>query len=289
MSVNIRTIKDIKPYMQHSLRELYPDTEISALAGIIIKTVSGRTKLQQLTNPQQPLTGKQRNRVVEIVRELKKGRPVQYILGETEFYSCTIRLNNNVLIPRPETEELVDLIIRENRGQTGIITDACTGSGCIAIALGANLPGYRITGFDISQEAVELARENSILNRTNISFFHGNLFEPGQHLLEERCNILVSNPPYVTESEKKSMSVNVLDHEPHTALFVPDGDPLLYYRALLMLGNSILEPYGTVYFEINEAFGTKVSELLRSGGFTDVLIIRDINGKDRIVKGRKNG
>jgi release factor glutamine methyltransferase len=288
MTVNIQTIQDIKPHLLKELRVLYPDTEINALAAILIKTVSGRTKLQQLANPRQLLTVKQRTKINEITRELKKGRPIQYILGQSDFYNCIISLNNSVLIPRPETEELVDLVIRENKTRTGVINDACTGSGCIAIALAYNLPGFAVSGFDISHDAVELAKENSLLNNTNVSFFHGNLLQPGPELLKKRCSILVSNPPYVRESEKKFMSANVLDYEPHSALFVPDEDPLIFYRALISLSYSILEPSGLVYFEINEALGTEVEEMLSAGGFTEVRIVSDINGKDRIIKGKKD-
>ena len=176
-----------------------------------------------------PVTSEQVKRVVDICKELKTGKPIQYILGETIFYDCIIRVNNATLIPRPETEELVDLIIRENRGLPGNIIDIGTGSGCIAIALAANLPGAVITGIDISDEAIRIARENALLNNVAVSFVKGDIFNFDYEIVN-KAEIIVSNPPYVRNSEKQFMSKNVLDFEPHNALFVTDSDPLVYYQ-----------------------------------------------------------
>lgn len=195
-----------------------------------------------------------------------------------------IRLNSDTMIPRPETEELVDLVIKENRGFTGSALDIGTGSGCIAIAIALNLPGSAVTGIDISEGALLKAKENAGLNKVQVSFIRADIFniDPG---LFSGTDIILSNPPYIRESEKKLMSRNVLDYEPHTALFVDDSDPLVYYSAITRLASAILTPGGSLYFEINEALGSQISFLLKSAGYSSVRIIKDINGKDRIIKG----
>lgn len=286
MGNNIRTIKDIKLYLEKELSDIYPLSEINALSSIIIMTVLRVSRLHVFAMPQDPISGKQVNEIINICRELQNGKPLQYILGETSFYNCRIKVNPDVLIPRPETEELVDLIIKENRGFTGTILDAGTGSGCIAIALAVNLPGTKVTGIDINEGAIKISKENAILNKANVLFFAIDIFNPDPGSLHD-IEIIVSNPPYIRESEKKHIARNVLDYEPHKALFVPDSDPLVYYRAILNLAETILIPGGKVYFEINEAMGEPVIQLLEGSGYFAVRIVKDINGKERIIKGNK--
>ena len=237
--------------------------------------------------PESPLTQKQAARVLSICRELKSGKPLQYVLGETSFYNCTIKLSAETLIPRPETEELVDLIVKENRGFRGTILDIGTGSGCIAIALAINLPGTTVTGIDISEGAIAMAKENSTLNNATVAFFRADImnFDANQ---VTKTNIIVSNPPYVRDSEKKHMASNVLDFEPHNALFVPDSDPFRYFTAILEIAGKILIPGGKVYFEINEAFGKEMSLLIEEYGYRSIEVIRDLNGRERIIKGTRN-
>jgi release factor glutamine methyltransferase len=287
MGGNIQTIKDIRFYLAKELEEIYKEPEISALVNIIIKTVTGITKLHQLYMTEQLVTSVQAGRILDICKELKTGKPIQYIIGETNFYDCIIQVNSATLIPRPETEELVDLIIRENKGFLGNIIDIGTGSGCIAIALAANLPGSVITGIDISDETLRTAQENATLNNVTVSFMKGNIFNFDSKLIN-KAGIIVSNPPYVCYSEKPSMSKNVIDFEPHMALFVTDSDPLLYYRAILKLAVKILIPYGRLYFEINEVMGKSMVQLLESSGYSEIEIVADINGKERIIKGTKD-
>lgn len=191
------------------------------------------------------------------------------------------------MIPRPETEELVELVINENRGFCGKLTDACTGSGCIAIALAVKFKEASISGFDLSQEAISLAVRNAELNNVKASFCQANVFDI-QAFSANKADIIVSNPPYVRNSEKKVMKKNVLDFEPHEALFVPDDDPLVFYKAILKLAGEMLDNGGKIYFEINEAMGSDMIDLLRSYNYTETAIYKDINGKDRIVKGYKN-
>ncbi|MDQ1297393.1 MAG: Release factor glutamine methyltransferase [Bacteroidota bacterium] len=287
MGVNIRTIKDIKLYLSSELNGLYPDSEIKALGTIIIRTLLSVSKLHTLALPETPVNQKQNHEIVRICRELKKGKPIQYIIGETNFYNCLIRVNGETLIPRSETEELVDLIIRENKGFRGSVLDIGTGSGCIAIVLAINLPGSAVTGIDISEGAIALAKENAILNNAHVTFFPADVFNH-ETIKITHTDIIVSNPPYIRASEKRGMAKNVLDYEPHSALFVSDDDPLKYYSAIISLAEKILVPHGMLYFEINEAMGSQIVHLLRSFKYINPEIIKDINGRDRIIKATKH-
>jgi|WetSurMetagenome_2_1015567.scaffolds.fasta_scaffold00107_30 release factor glutamine methyltransferase len=288
MSVNIQTIKDIRLYLASELAGIYPETEIRAFASVITGVMTKKSRLQALALPESPLNRKQAAGVIRICRELKTGKPLQYILGETSFYNCTIKVGPETLIPRPETEELVDLVIKENRDLNGIILDIGTGSGCIAVALSVNLPGTEVYGMDISEGAISIAKENAVINNTAVTFFIADMmnFDPG--LLPE-ADLIVSNPPYVRESEKEHIANNVIDFEPHGALFVPDSDPLIFYRAILDIADKILVPGGEVYLEINEALGRETAATIEARGYSEINLIRDINGKERIIKAIFNG
>ena len=286
MAINIQTIKDIKFYLAAELKGFFPDPEISALTVIIIRTILKTKKLHFMAFPETPVKKKQINEIKAICKELKKGKPIQYILGETNFYNLTIKVNSETLIPRTETEELVDLIIKENRNFNGNILDAGTGTGCIPIALAINLPGSTVSGFDISEGAVITAKENARLNNAHVKFFTADILNPDMRLFTG-TDILVSNPPYIIESGKSHMAANVVDYEPHKALFVPDSDPLIFYKALIRLAQNILNPEGRLYFEINETMGDPMLSIFDSAGYSGIQIIKDINGKDRIIKGTR--
>jgi release factor glutamine methyltransferase len=287
MVVKIQTIKDIKLYLEEELIGLYPETEIIAFTNLI-KTKFRFTKLQMFSFPESPVTGKQAAEIARICMELKTGKPFQYIMGEISFYNCTIKVNSSTLIPRPETEELVDLIIKENRGFTGSLLDIGTGSGAIAIALAVNMPGSAVTGTDISDSALDTARENAALNNVSVTFTRSDMLNSDTVILPG-TDIIVSNPPYVRESEKSRMEKNVLDFEPHSALFVSDAEPLKFYAAILKIAQRILVTHGKIYFEINEALGKEMADMLSSDGYSEIRIINDINGKKRFVTGIKNG
>lgn len=284
MSVNIQTIKDIRFYLSEELSKIYPEPELNALCIEVIKSVTGVSRFHQIYKPESQISPEQADRIVNICNELLTGKPLQYVLGETFFYSCVIRVNQSVLIPRPETEELVDLIIKENNGLKNNIIDFGTGSGCIAIALAMNLKESSVTGIDISEEAINIARQNAKLNEVSVSFLIGDIFNLDPSSVE-KANIIVSNPPYVRYSEKSLMRTNVLGFEPHTALFVPDDDPLLYYRSILKIADVILLPKGRLYFEINEALGESMVNLLTEFRYSDIKLVNDINNKERIIKG----
>lgn len=284
MAFNLLTIKDIRIYLAKELKSLYNENELNTLAGIIIKTVTGTSGLHQLNTPERGITEKQASEIIKLCKDLKTGKPYQYVLGETAFYDCIIRVNPSVLIPRPETEELADLIIKENKGYTGEIIDFGTGSGCIAIALASKLPRASVTGIDNSENSLLLAEENAKLNNVDISFKNGDILNFDADSVN-KAGIIVSNPPYVRNSEKKLMNRNVLDFEPHNALFVEDSEPLLYYKCLLEIGRSVLIKPGKIYFEINEAMGMQLKTLMDATGYSDVQILKDLNNRDRIIKG----
>jgi release factor glutamine methyltransferase len=287
MAIQIKTIKDIRFFFSRELAGIYPEDEIRALTNIVLRKVLEIRMLHQIYLSDVPVNELQVSKLVSIAHELKTGKPIQYIFGETIFYDCPIKLNHSALIPRPETEELVDLIIRENKGFKGNIIDFGTGSGCIAIALAFNLPGSSVTGTDISEEALTLAEMNAKLNDVNITFMKDDILNNDTSLFE-KTGIIVSNPPYVRDSEQGLMNKNVIEFEPRNALFVPDSDPLVFYDAILRKAAGLLDSRGKIYFEINEAMGEPMVRLLESYGFTGINIISDINGKDRIVKGISN-
>lgn len=286
MAVNLQTIKDIRNYLTEELGEIYPVQEINSITNLIITKVFDVDKIRLLRSKESPVTKEHSETIIKISKELKSGKPIQYIIGETLFYNCRISVNEHVLIPRPETEELVDLIIKENAGFKGRIMDIGTGSGCIAIALAVNLPGSKILATDVSILALATAAKNAKHNIVEITFFENDILNQDLTGIENH-DIIVSNPPYVLNSEKEKMHRNILGFEPHDALFVPDNDPLKFYRAILEAAENKLNPRGRVYFEINEAMGKFMADLLESYKYSGVKIIKDINGKDRIVKGFK--
>ena len=292
MGISIKNIKEIRLFLAKELKEIYNEAEINAIANIVIKTIIGVTRLHQLYIPEHEVSANQAERILDICKELKTGKPIQYILGETIFYDCIIRVTEATLIPRPETEELVDLIIKENKDYSGNILDIGTGSGCIAIALATKLPKALISGIDISEEALMIARKNATLNTTHVSFIRGDILNIDNEIINNeiinKAGIIVSNPPYVRNSEKIYMNKNVLDFEPQIALFVEDSNPLVFYRGILKYAEKILIPGGKVYFEINEAMGKSMIDLFEQFGYSGIEIVPDINGKDRIIKGKKN-
>jgi len=231
-------------------------------------------------------------RIRKIVEELKKYRPIQYILGETEFYGLKLIVNEQVLIPRPETEELVDEILhflsaqrREKEG--GVCLDIGTGSGCMAVSLAKNLPDFSVYALDISAQALEVARQNAKLHRVNIHFFQQDMMDEqalSSQALPRAWDLMVSNPPYVLPSEKNEMSPNVLNYEPHQDLFVPEEKPLLFYERIADLGLRYLKKNGLLFFEIPARGGEAIVRMLKNKGYETVELLKDISGKDRMVK-----
>ena len=218
---------------------------------------------------------------------LKKQEPIQYILGTTEFYGLTFKVNEHTLIPRPETEELVDWVLSNLHDQDSMldILDIGTGSGCIAISLAKNIPTARVSGIDISEKTLEVAQENAIKNQVLVSFCKKDILETTA--LKNKYDVMVSNPPYVRQLEKKAMNANVLDYEPGLALFVPNEDPLLFYRKIAQLAMVSLQTRGWLYFEINEYLSKEMDVLLKDIGFANIEIKKDFREVPRMIKCQK--
>lgn len=291
------------------LENQYPTEEIETFLFYSFSEYFGFSRSDMVLKKEMRLSESELLKFFRVIRKLKLHVPIQYILGNTEFYGLKFKVNEHVLIPRPETEELVDWIIKDVtlsvvEGPLNII-DIGTGSGCIAIALKKNMPDAEVYALDISENALTVAKENAELNTTEIHLLHGDILEfyrggaetqsnkddknsaPPRLCGEETFEIIVSNPPYITEKEKPAMSANVLDHEPHTALFVPDNDALLFYRAILDFAKEKLAPGGNVYFELNSTYAAAVAELAAAKGFINCSIRKDLNGKERMLRCEK--
>ncbi|MDR0864729.1 MAG: peptide chain release factor N(5)-glutamine methyltransferase [Candidatus Symbiothrix sp.] len=274
-------------YIQEQLQGLYPATEIKSFSYWILEFVCQKDKHALLRDKDNQLSAKETGKVREIVEELKKYRPIQYIVGETEFYGLKFRVDENVLIPRPETEELVDLILNLSPLPCGkgLILDIGTGSGCIAIALAKHLPQASVYALDISEKALEVARKNAQLNNVNVEFIQQDILTNTPFsIFHFPFSILVSNPPYIIPSEKREMSSNVLNYEPHQALFVPEEKPLLFYDKIADIGLQHLAENGLLFFEVSAFFGKAVADMLRKKGYTSIELFKDISGKDRMIK-----
>lgn len=280
------TLSDIVREYSSELGNIYPHNEIRNIGYLVSEHLLNYSKIDFHLKYQEPISAEMVEKFRHSLERLKHGEPVQYITGSTEFYGLPFRVDRRVLIPRPETEELVDWIIRENRDLPVRILDMGTGSGCIAVSLAVNLSGAGISACDVSVEALNLAVSNAEINRVPIRFFAFNLLDQTA-VLPGKYEVIVSNPPYVREGERVYMSRNVLDYEPELALFVPDADPLLYCRSLALLGRKYLQDGGKLYLEINENFPAEVVRLLENAGFYGIEVRKDLNGKARMVRGRK--
>jgi len=281
MFVSSNKIADLLPYYQVKLKNLYPENEIDSLfyfmCYFLFKLEKHAVKFSDLRLSESELLAQR-----QIVKRLQNSEPIQHITGYTEFYNLTLKVTADTLIPRPETEELVDLILNENANLDLQVLDIGTGSGCIPISLKRNRSNWTVSGLDISGEALKVAISNADYNQVNISWIQNDILT---NKLQESYDIIVSNPPYVLESDKAEMNPNVLAFDPHLALFVSDEDPLLFYKRILELCQSHLNPNGKIYFEIHEKYGNEIKKLLESNYFHQVNVIKDLQGKDRMVTG----
>jgi release factor glutamine methyltransferase len=274
-------------YIKKELAGLYPNTEIEGFTRIIFEAVFGWNFTEQVVKKNEKIQEADFVKIKEIVLRLKYFEPVQYILGETEFYGLKLKVNPSVLIPRPETEELVDWIVKSNFKQNCTILDIGTGSGCIALAMKNRLKRAVVSGMDISEKALEIARQNAIINGLEVNFFQADILG-WEHTKWDKFDVIVSNPPYIRESEKAKIHANVLDYEPGSALFVSDNDPLVFYRSIGVFAKKHLARDGRLFFEINENLGMEMKTLLLKIGFCNIEIRKDINGKNRMVCCRNN-
>lgn len=273
-----------------SLTSHYGPEEAGSLAWLGISHVCELERAKYLSIKNEEIQDKDAEALFRILEELKTGRPLQYILGETEFYGLKFKVNPSVLIPRPETEELVDWVLIElrnlNEGTEGLkIIDIGTGSGCIPVSIKKYFPKAEIYAMDISAKALNTAAENAELNQTDLNFIQDDILDPkNDQLLHTQFDVIISNPPYVTWSEKGQMMPNVLEHEPHTALFVPNDDPLIFYCAIADFAIQHLLERGLLFLEINENLGPQTLDLLKKMGFSNIELRQDIRGKDRIIR-----
>ena len=282
----------MKTYQQfwQSLTPLYDAGEAQAIVRTVLDVEYGMTLTDIICGKVNELSSDEERKLEEIVCRLQKGEPVQYVLGEADFAGRTFQVEPGVLIPRPETAELCQWIEEEvsslEADAPKQILDICTGSGCIAITLGLNIPNSEVTGWDISEDALRIAQGNvEMLKAGNVRIeYQDALMLPKA---AETADIIVSNPPYICEKEKADMEKNVLEHEPSIALFVPDEDPLKFYRAIAEYASSALKSEGALYFEINPIYEKETREMLQSLGFKDIETKEDAFGKKRMMKAKK--
>jgi release factor glutamine methyltransferase len=272
------------------LSTIYGPDEARSLTWLSISFVCKLERAKYLSIRQEEINSDDTEQLFKIHQKLIQGIPLQYILGETEFYDLIVKVNQSVLIPRPETEELVDWALITSRiinGETEVLKllDIGTGSGCIAISIKKYIPLADITAIDISEAALNIARQNADLNQVEINFIQDDIFKPTNlELINSKYDLILSNPPYVTEAEKDQMLDNVLNHEPHIALFVPDNDPLVFYRAIADFALNHLKINGFLFLELNEKFGKETINLLKEKGFKEIELRQDMGGKDRMIR-----
>ncbi|HOZ79910.1 MAG TPA: peptide chain release factor N(5)-glutamine methyltransferase [Ferruginibacter sp.] len=269
-------------YYLQKLQSIYSLNEAAAVTGLLFENKTGISRKNIVTNPGKALTGEQIKILDEALAQLLTHKPLQHITGEAWFYNIRFAVNENVLIPRPETEELVKWILDENDGDISLL-DIGSGSGCIPVALKKNRGNANITSIDISHEALLIAKQNAVSNEADVLFMQVDLLD--RAAWQQLCNydIIVSNPPYIPMNEKEKMDLNVTGYEPHTALFVPSHSPLLFYEHIAAFAQVHLNKEGKVYVEIHEDLGTETANIF-SAVFNQVEIRKDINGKDRMIK-----
>ena len=269
--------------MRQRLQDIYPASELDAMTRIIMEEVMHYTAVDTVMRANEELPEFFVTRLDSIISRLSRHEPLQYILGKARFHGHDFKVTPATLIPRPETEQLVDLIADENREYEDLhVIDLGTGSGCIAISLARALKFAQVTGVDISNDALDVAREDAANLKVRVRWLEADMLEMPP-MPAHSFDIVVSNPPYITMSEQATMERNVLDYEPHSALFVPDGDPLLYYRAIAQFARHALKPGRRLYLEINRSYGNEVAALLHGCGMTDVALHRDSFGNTRFA------
>ncbi len=284
-------LKNIQNTFHKELDFLYEKEEVDSFFFMLIDSFYNVSRLKLAMEPGFMIENP--DVINDVLKRLKLEEPIQYILGETEFYGLPFKVNENVLIPRPETEELVEWVISEFKDQKSEfrILDIGTGSGCIAISLTKNIPNAKVYALDVSKEALKTAKQNAELNAVEVEFIEANILveSHAEHVSAlQKFDVIVSNPPYVREQEKQQMKSNVLSNEPHLALFVKDEEPLLFYNAISDFAITKLNDKGMLFFEINEYLGNDMIQLLKEKQFKNIELKQDIFKKDRMIKGMMN-
>lgn len=272
-------------YIKQTLHGYYSDSEVVSMAKLLLTQVFGMSVVELYAGKDNSFSVNERKQLDDILVRLQKYEPVQYIIGVENFYGLIFEVDRNVLIPRPETEELVDWIIQENKDRQVRILDIGAGSGCIAISLAKHLEKAEVTSWDVSEGALQVAASNCRRNGVEVKLERKDVLQLVPTV--EQFDVIVSNPPYITEKEKIEMEPNVLDWEPGVALFVPDDKPLLFYRRIAELGRDMLVSEGKLYFEINRAFAKQTIEMLEGLGYRNIELKKDISGNDRMIKAER--
>jgi release factor glutamine methyltransferase len=280
------TLRDAEDNITKDIEGLYQSEEARSIAKVLLQDITGFHGADYLLHSRDAL----RREMIDIYKRslarLIKGEPVQYITGKAHFYGFDFKVSPAVLIPRRETEELVDIIVRENKNEKQLsMLDIGTGSGCIAIALKKILSNTKVNAMDVSEDALEIARENARILAAEINFIQADILK--EKIISGPYDIIVSNPPYIAPEEAKAMHKNVLEYEPHLALFTPGNDHLVFYDRIAMLASEALKPGGILYFEINESKGEEMHKLLELHSFQEIKIIEDMQGKERFAVGIK--
>ncbi|WP_417873358.1 peptide chain release factor N(5)-glutamine methyltransferase [Xanthomarina gelatinilytica] len=288
-------LKDIQKVFHQELDVIYGKNEVASFFNILMSHYLKLNRIALVLEPELTVSKEEEQPLFEALSRLKQEEPIQYIIGETQFYDLTFKVNEHTLIPRPETEELVLWIVkchseRSEESQLKIL-DIGTGTGCIAISLAKHLPKAKVYALDVSKEALKVARQNAELNNVEVHFINADILNRDSWNLEFKdlqFDIIVSNPPYVRNQEKAEIKNNVLKHEPHLALFVEDHDPLQFYHAISDIAVDKLTENGLLFFEINQYLGNETKQLLHNKGFKDLELKTDIFGNNRMLKGLKN-
>lgn len=272
-------------YIKQKLQGYYPDSEIVSMAKLLLTQVFGMPVVELYTGKDNSFSANEQKQLDDILIRLQKYEPVQYIIGVETFYGLTFEVDPNVLIPRPETEELIDWIIQENKDAGLRVLDIGTGSGCIAISLAKNLKEAEVVAWDISQGALQVAARNCRRSGADVKLEQKDILQLSSS--DGQFDVIVSNPPYIAEQEKAEMEANVLDWEPGLALFVPDDKPLLFYRKISELGLGMLKPGGRLFFEINRAYGKQIVKMMSALGYRHIELRKDISQNDRMIKAER--
>lgn len=284
----VAPLKTVMARIRNRLTPKYGEGEAREMARIIFENLKGWNPVEIAIRQDEPISGYIAGKVDTVIDRLLDNEPIQQIFGNADFYGLRLKVTRDTLIPRPETAELVDIIVKENSRKDLRVLDAGTGSGCIALALSRNLPFSEVTAIDISDNALDVARENGKTLRCNIDFRKADILSLPDSLEGDSFDIIVSNPPYIAEKEKSAMERNVLDYEPASALFVPDNDPLKFYTAILKAAQGeLLITGGRLYFEINPLYADHLREETERLGFSNVTLTRDTDGKQRFLSAEK--
>lgn len=291
---------EAEQFMKEELKTIYDEQEASNITNLALEEILKQPKTERVSNKEKKLSQLQSHQLRQYLQRLKDHEPIQYIINKCWFYGMELYVDKNVLIPRPETEELVDWIVKDVKASgrdvfvrepmqadktTELkILDVGTGSGCMALALKKTMPKAEVWGCDISEEALNVARRNGSDLDIRVDFQGMNFLDKSQQKILPTVDIVVSNPPYVPMHDKNQMNANVVNHEPHTALFVPDDDALIFYKVLAEFGKKRLYENGSIYMEVHENLATDVVHLFKENGYTRVELKKDMQGKDRMVK-----